>query len=211
MENSTTKDVASTEESHTQAPLSSTATEPDLPTTPILTLKKCIIRPYHASDAAALVHEANNPLVGRYMRNIFPSPYTLADAQEWIGIATARQPLRNFAVCHRDGTYAGGIGLKELGDVEARTMEIGYWLGERHWGQGIVSDAVAGFSPWAFRNFPDVRRLEAGVYEGNVASERVLLKAGYTREGARRKAGFKNGVAFDITIYGLLREDCKGL
>jgi len=84
--------------------------------------------------------------------NAFPNPYTLADAESWITIATARQPLRNFAVCHADGTYAGGIGLKPIGDVEYRTMVIGYWFGQAHWGAGLATDAVIGFSRWCFEN-----------------------------------------------------------
>jgi RimJ/RimL family protein N-acetyltransferase len=186
---------------------------------PILTLTKCLLRPYTPSDAADLVHAADNPNVTRHMRNVFPNPYTLADAQYWIGVATERLPLRNFAIFRlnqtasgtTETTYAGGIGLKPLGDVEAHTMEIGYWLGEDHWGRGLATEALAGFSRWVFERDPALRRLEAGVFGGNPASARVLSKAGYRHEGTRRLAGYKDGVGyFDIVIYGLLREECLG-
>ena len=181
-------------------------------TDPIYRGTKVILRPYTVSDAADIHKAADHPLIAKYMRNLFPNPYTLADAEGWIKIATARLPLRNFAICHAsDGTYAGGIGLKPLGDVESRTMEIGYWIGVDHWGGGLTTQAVVAFTRWSFENIPELLRLEAGVFGDNNASARVLEKAGYKYEGARRKAGFKNGEAFDIRIFGMLREECPGL
>lgn len=196
---------------------------------PIYVGPRATIRPYCAADAPHLAHEANNPLIARFMRNLFPFPYTLADAESWITVCTARQPLRNFALFDsKSKAYAGGIGLKPLEDVECRTMEVGYWIGEAHWGKGIVTDALTAFVRWAFENVTVVEdrgragdteadarklpllRLEAGVFEGNPASERVLQKAGFRLEGVRRKAAWKNGVARDIRIYGLLREECLG-
>jgi [ribosomal protein S5]-alanine N-acetyltransferase len=183
---------------------------------PILTFPHCLIRPYHQSDAIPMQRLANSPNISRYMRNLFPFPYTAADAESWLQIATvphpdlATLPFRNFAICLPDNQYCGGIGLKILGDVESRTLEIGYWIGEPYWGQGITTEAVAGFSRYVFENMPDLLRLEAGVFGGNEASRRVLTKAGYIYEGARRKAGCKNGRVFDIFLYGLLREDCLG-
>lgn len=90
-------------------------------------------------------------------------------------------------------------------------MEVGYWVGVDHWGAGLVTEALAAFTRWSFENIPELLRLEAGVFADNDASARVLEKCGYTFEGARRKAGFKNGQAFDIRMFGMLREECPGL
>ena len=200
--------VSSTEETTT----ANSAATTTLNTEPIYVGTKVILRPYAASDAAAVHKNADNPLIAKYMRNLFPNPYTLADAEGWITIATASLPLRNFAICRAsDGSHAGGIGLKPLGDVESRTMEIGYWLGVDHWGAGLATEAVVAFTRWSFENIPELLRLEAGVFGDNHGSARVLEKAGYKHEGTRRKAGFKNGEAFDIRIFGVLREECLGL
>lgn len=206
--------------------------------TPIYVGTRVLIRPYSPADIPSIAREANDPLVARYMRNLFPSPYTTADAEAWIDIATARKPLRNFALCDAASTqgggggYVGGIGLKVMGDVECRTMEIGYWMGPDHWGKGIATEALAAFSRWAFETVRvpvegeaeedkegggdgaekglELLRLEAGVFDGNVGSRRVLEKAGYTFEGTRRRAVWKNGQVLDIHIYSLLREECLG-
>ena len=89
-------------------------------------------------------------------------------------------------------------------------MEIGYWLGREHWGRGLATEAVRAFGRWAFAAYPELRRLEAGVFAGNDASARVLAKAGYVLEGRRRDACWKNGAFLDIAMYSLLREECLG-
>ncbi|KAJ7302867.1 acyl-CoA N-acyltransferase [Mycena albidolilacea] len=156
---------------------------------PILILSRSIIRPYHVLDAPSIDREAHNPLIAQWMRSLFPHPYTLLDAESWIPIATTRLPLRNYAITRPDCTYVGGIGLKPLADIESRTMEIGYWMGEVHWGAG---------------------KLEAGVFGGNEGSMAVLRKAGYAFEGRRRNAVFKSGKVLDIHMFALLREECLG-
>jgi RimJ/RimL family protein N-acetyltransferase len=154
---------------------------------------------------------ANTPLISRYMRNTFPNPYTLDSANAWISISTARLPLRNFAILSPDGQdFYGGIGLRPLEDVECRTCEVGYWIAPAAWGRGLATEALRGFSRWAFEQFRELLRLEAGVFSTNEASGKVLSKAGYTHEGTRRKAIWKNGEVLDIKIYSLLREECLG-
>lgn len=143
------------------------------------------------------------------MRDAYPAPYGLANAERWIGIAPAEDPPLNFAICTPPDhagttTVCGGIGLKRLADVESRTLEVGYWLGRDVWGRGIATEA-----PAAAAGGP-VQRIEACVFGDNDASARVLTKAGYVLEGSRRKAGFKNGKPFDIRIFGILREEVLG-
>ncbi|KAJ0121052.1 cetyltransferase [Diaporthe amygdali] len=195
---------------------------PSLPTTPILTLRKTLIRPYHPSDAPNSSKQANDPDIAKWMRNTFPFPYELQHAESFINnIALSDKsasPLRpegillTYAVCRSsDGAFVGGVGLKPFNDVEARTIEIGYWFGREHWGRGYASEAVAAFTAWAFATFPDLLRMEAKVYEGNGASDAVLKRAGYQFEGVRRKAIWKNGESLDQRDYGLLRDECPAL
>ncbi|KAK3329050.1 acyl-CoA N-acyltransferase [Apodospora peruviana] len=183
-------------------------------TAPIITRPRFIIRPYDLSDAPDFAPLCDNPKISHYMRNTFPSPYTQADAEAWVKVATEREPLRNFAICvlssdsrDKNPSVCGGIGLIPKTDVESHTMEIGYWLGEPYWGSGIMTETVIAFSWWAFENVEGLERLEAGVFGDNEASVQVLTKAGFKFEGARRRAGFKHGGFFDIRVFGLLRED----
>ncbi|OTB08553.1 hypothetical protein M426DRAFT_7866 [Hypoxylon sp. CI-4A] len=177
---------------------------------PIVTTDKCYIRAYAYSDAEAAAAAANHPEIVAYMRNSFPHPYTLESANYWINFALDSDPMVNFAIFLPDGTFAGGIGLKPGQDVESRTWEVGYWIAMDHWGRGIARSALEGFSAWAFQKFPELLRLEAGVFGENTASMKVLERVGYTKEGVRRKAVFKKDKIMDLVIYGLLREDLEG-
>ncbi|KAK3695132.1 acetyltransferase [Podospora appendiculata] len=185
------------------------------PTPPaILTLPKsnCTIQPYTPQDAPTSQQLANNPNIAQNMRDTFPSPYTLADAETWIAIANANHPPRDFTIRMPDPDdgstrFIGAIGLKPFTDVEARTMEIGYWLGEPYWGRSIMTEALIAFTRWAFENNPELLRLEAGVFEPNEGSARVLARAGYTYEGCRRNAVYKNGKVFGVKLFSFLREE----
>jgi RimJ/RimL family protein N-acetyltransferase len=181
---------------------------------PIVTTPKCIIRAHHPSDITRMQRAADNPAVAKYMSYRFASPYTLEDARRWLDLAaTLKAPgtdiLTCYAICE-PGTsaYLGGIGVQTRTDVEAGTFELGYWIGQDSWGKGIMTEAARGFTRWVFDTFPSVVRLEAGVFSGNEASVRVLKKAGFVYEGTRRKAAVKHGVAYDVMVFGLLREEC---
>ncbi|ERT01307.1 acetyltransferase [Sporothrix schenckii 1099-18] len=188
------------------------------PADPYLALGSCVLRPYKTSDVDALVRAANSPRVAKWMRNTFPHPYTRHSSEVWIAVATRWAPVRDLAICtadgndgddgeHAGGTVMGGIGLKLREDIQYRTMELGYWLGEAYWGRGIATDAVAAFCDWAFATFPLLLRLEAHVFDGNDASARVLEKAGFAFEVRQRQSMEKNGIVMDTLVYVKFRPE----
>ena len=168
-------------------------------------IRDFLIREWRRGDEVSLVRHANNPKVAGKLRDIFPHPYTLADAERWIAHAGGRNPTTDFALVV-NGEAIGGIGLTPKEDVDRRSVEIGYWLGEDHWGKGIATAAVRAISDYAFANF-DVCRIYATVFESNPASIRVLEKAGYSCEGRHRKAVTKNGITMDSLMYALVKDD----
>lgn len=170
-----------------------------------LLLEKCLIRPWRAGDEESLVRHANNRNVWRNLRDIFPSPYTMADARAWIAATSAESPQTNYAI-EVEGEAAGGIGLALQRDVEWRSAEIGFWLGEELWGRGIMSEAVRAFTECAFLRF-DLCRVYARVFEWNAASGRVLERAGYVFEGRLRKSATKDGRTIDQLMYAATIND----
>ena len=168
-----------------------------------LKLARCTLRPWRVGDTASLARHANNRNVSRNMRDIFPYPYTAADATAWIERVKDESPTQNFAIAV-DGDGVGGISVTLREDVYRRSAEVGYWLGEPFWGRGIASEALRAVTDYAFATF-DVIRLEAGVFGWNPASARVLEKAGYVLEGRLRNAIVKDGRVGDRLIYALLR------
>jgi ribosomal-protein-alanine N-acetyltransferase len=163
-----------------------------------------ILRPWRRSDISSLVRYANNRKIWLNLRDLFPHPYTVADAEKWIAICESHQgPTTNFAI-ELGGEVVGGIGCRLFDDVDSKTAEIGYWLGEPFWGRGIATSVLMQITDYAFRVFP-LERLQARVYEWNPASARVLEKAGYELEGRLRRSIFKEGRMGDSLLYARLR------
>ena len=164
------------------------------------------LRPWRGEDAPALVPYADDPQVAQNLRDVFPNPYTLADAEGYIRSCVEQegqgQLCRAIVV---DGKAAGSIGLFLGNDVYRKSAELGYWLGRPFWRQGIMTASVEemcalGFAVW------DIVRIYAEPYAKNAGSRGVLEKAGFTLEGVKRRSVFKNGEFLDSCIYAKLRD-----
>ena len=167
------------------------------------------LRPWRRSDAEAVAEAANDPRIAANLRNVFPSPYTLADAEWYVGGCIAqgeeRQLTRAIII---EGKAAGSIGVFRKDDVYEKTAELGYWLARAHWGRGVMTEAVRQLCREAFGRF-DILRIFAEPFADNLGSRRVLEKAGFICEGTMRNGVFKNGRVHSYCMYALLREDLK--
>jgi ribosomal-protein-alanine N-acetyltransferase len=164
-----------------------------------LVLKSCTIRPWRLDDAESIARYANNRKVWLAVRDAFPHPYTINDAQEFIRRATVEEPATRFCV-EVDGVAVGGIGVHPGQDIHRHTATMGYWLGEEFWGRGIMTEAVIAVTDFCFDNFP-LRRISAEVFANNPASARVLGKAGFIFEGRLKNYVFKDGELLDSLLY----------
>ena len=166
-------------------------------------LHSCAIRSWRHADAVALQHYANNRNIWLNLRDSFPHPYTLADANAFLTQVTRQKPETNFAIA-TSSEAIGGIGLRLGVDVHRKTAELGYWLGEDFWGRGIMSQVVVEFVRQAFETF-DLQRIYAEPFGTNRASMRILEKAGFTCEGRLRANVIKDGVVLDSCLYARVR------
>jgi RimJ/RimL family protein N-acetyltransferase len=164
------------------------------------------LRPWRPSDREALALLANDRRIWMNMRDTFPHPYGLPDADRFIDRALHMTPPTFFAV-EAGGAVAGGIGYLLQQDVERVAAQVGYWLGVSFWGRGIATRALRLLSGQVFANHPELRRLYAVPFASNPASARVLEKAGYQREAVLRQGVIKDGIVQDQWVYALLRSD----
>jgi [ribosomal protein S5]-alanine N-acetyltransferase len=168
-----------------------------------LTLASCSMRTLRATDAESMAQHANDRRISAQLRDRFPHPYTVADARTFIDMISREDPFACFAIVV-DERCVGGIGLERQHDVHRLTRELGYWLGCDYWGRGIATQAIAGITAWAFEGL-DLQRVFAQPYADNVASCRVLEKAGFALEGTLRRSVIKDGVIRDQRMYARLR------
>ena len=162
-------------------------------------LKNCFVRSYRPSDAESLAFQANNKKIWLNLRDLFPHPYTVEHADNFIQRVINSSTETNFAICVGENAV-GGIGYKLHTDVERISAEIGYWLGETYWGRGIATEALKAITEYAIKNH-ELKRIFAVPYETNNASHRVLEKAGYVFEGRMRKSAIKDGKILDQLLF----------
>lgn len=167
-----------------------------------------VIRPWHILDADALARYANNRNVWMNMRDGFPNPYTLEDANSFLEIASHQNPITLCAIATQQEAI-GGIGITINKDVHRLTAELGYWLAEPYWGKGIMTDAVIQFTEYAFESFGLIR-IYAEPYANNKGSFRVLEKAGFLLEGRMQCSVIKDGKINDQLLYAKIKNRVGG-
>jgi RimJ/RimL family protein N-acetyltransferase len=166
-----------------------------------LRLGRCTVRPWADEDLPALVRHANNRKIWVNLRDRFPHPYTEENGRAFLAhVAQVARPT--IWAIDVDGEAAGSIGIVLLSDVERVSAEIGYWLGETFWGQGIVTEALQAVTRAALRDF-ELTRIFALPFADNAASVRVLEKAGYALEGHLKQSAIKDGVVRDQLLYAV--------
>ena len=164
-----------------------------------LKLERCTIRDYRLSDADSLAKHANSRKIWLGLRDAFPHPYTIKDAKNFLQGSISGLPRLHFCIDINEEAV-GGIGLRPGEDVHRHTAEFGYWLAEKFWGQGIMSEVVPAFVDYCFKEF-SLNRIFAMPHSNNPASARVLEKAGFTFEGRLRKNVIKDGQILDSLVY----------
>lgn len=156
--------------------------------------------------ASSIAKYANNPKIGQNLRDGFPYPYTLEDAQAYIHSCIQNEgnhPWSRAIVA--DGEPVGSMGVFRRENIYRRSGELGYWLAEEYWGQGIATHAVGMLCAEVFAH-SDIIRIFAEPFAHNVGSRRVLEKNGFTLEGILSSSILKNGVVGDSCIYALVKE-----
>jgi [ribosomal protein S5]-alanine N-acetyltransferase len=156
-------------------------------------LSGCVLRPWRHDDKAALVSNANNRKIWRNLTEMFPHPYTEADAEHWLSIANQLEPSVHLAI-EVEGSAVGGIGVIAGEGIARHTGQFGYWLGEA---RAMLAHVLAGSL---------FMRLEAPVFEWNPPSMRVLEKIGFVRESILKRSVFKDGELIDSVMFVFVRD-----
>ncbi len=152
----------------------------------ILETKRLILRPWCEDDAKELYTYACDPEVG-------PSagwpPHTSVENSREI-IRKVLSAPETYAVCLKEnGKPIGSIGFHRNdlaeGDDE---YELGYWIGKRFWGQGLIPEASREMLRYAFEELK-MNRIWCGYYDGNEKSRRVQEKLGFVYQ--RRTEGLE--------------------
>ncbi len=166
--------------------------------------EKIKIRHLKLSDKADLAKLANNKKIWDNLRDYIPFPYKESDAEFFIDLTNKEDPKQTFGIEYK-GKLSGIIGLVIQKDVYKKSAEIGYWIGEAFWGNGIATKAVELITEYGFDKL-NLNRIYTGVFEYNLASMKVLEKNGYEKEGIFKNAILKNEKICDEHRFFKLNE-----
>ena len=162
---------------------------------------KVELRKWSLADKKELI-ELCNAVDRTYLSDRLPSPYTEDDANWWLNMVANSEGIDGtFRAMVVDGKIVGGISIERKADIY---RELGYMLLKDYWNRGLMSQAVGQVCEIAIKEL-GLNRITANVFHPNLASQRILLKNGFIQEGVMRKAVIKEGVFYDILIYGLLK------
>ena len=179
--------------------------------TPTLHTPRLLLRPFTEADTDNIFMLQSNHRVLRYWD---APPWTeRTQAERFIvrckQMAEEGSGARLLIARSSDGLFIGWCSLMNW-DPEYRSAMLGYCLDEPAWGQGFATEAANALLTWAF-NTLDLNRVQSEADTRNAASDRVLHKLGFLREGTLRENCVVAGEVSDSWVYGLLRREWKPL
>jgi RimJ/RimL family protein N-acetyltransferase len=172
----------------------------------ILRGERVVLRPYRDDDASDVAAGCNDALTQRYLSHL-PTPYTLDDARQWIGEGVPAAIAAggwDYAIADpATDRLIGAVGVRRHGGDRA---EIGYWVAPTARGTGAATEATRLLAAHVLAN--GVHRLVLQNHQENVASQRVALAAGFTREAVARDCGLaRDGSHYDQIVWSRLATD----
>lgn len=170
---------------------------------------RLIIRPLELDDAPDLFEYMSDPVVTEFAIG-YPHQ-TMAEAEHYVesvlNIYDQNYPSI-WGICLKpDPTVISTCGF-ELYFEEHKRAEIGFAFSKSVWGQGIATEAVSTLIKHGFETY-NFNRIEAISNPKSIASQRVLEKCGFTKEGLLKEYIWSREEPKDVYLYRILKSDFK--
>lgn len=171
--------------------------------------KRLVLRPYVIEDAGAMFRNwANDPQVTKFLswephKDVEETKKIL---EGWIASYESKD-FYNWAIAWKEdeGNVIGSISAPQI-DLKAGRVTVGYCLGRKWWGNGVMKEAFAELIRFFFE-VEDANRVEARHDTRNVNSGKVMVACGLKKEGILRQYGWNNQGICDECIYGMVASD----
>jgi len=171
---------------------------------PVLRSEQISLEPFRPGDEEALMEGAADPLVKQFAllgwRDPLREDFTRFITEDWPALRTAGRAAVSSI---RDAASDAVLGYLVLFDVQPtqRRAEVGYWLLPSGRGRGAATEAVRLVVDWALGDF-GLHRVQAAADVENVASQRVLERAGFEREAILRSFSVRgDGTRADNMLF----------
>ncbi len=169
----------------------------------ILVTSRLTLRPPLDVDADLITQAFQNRNTTRMLSRV-PQPYSSTDAKQWIDRWQDVEDASCFVIYGRK--LMGAIAV-ELRDGQP---DLGYWLDERHWGQGYMTEAARAVLPHVFLKH-GYTAITSGAYEDNHGSLGVLTKLGFEPDGKAQEFNMTRNANVPCQRFKLTRERFESL
>jgi ribosomal-protein-alanine N-acetyltransferase len=174
---------------------------------PIIESERLILRQVTLEDAPDFFACQSDPDVFRYAGR--SEETSLESAQHMLNILFKRhqeQTMLSWAIVLKENLrFVGRFQIEEWSDENHRAA-VGYLLCKQYWGKGYATEVLLAAIAYLFEQ-TTVNRIDTFAWSENIASTRVMEKAGMRFEGLARQKRFAKGAFRDLKSYAILRED----
>jgi [ribosomal protein S5]-alanine N-acetyltransferase len=179
----------------------------DTDTFPVLETKRLVLRKVTKEDAKSILKYLSDEVVMKYYGlEPFKSIDDALDEISWYqSIQNNKTGIRWGITLKEQGIVLGSCGFHNIVSQHFRT-EIGFELSKEQWGKGIALEAVEAIIRYGYEHM-NFQRIEALIEPPNRASQKLVEKLGFIREGLLRNYEFTNGKFDDLYMYSLLKQD----
>ncbi len=173
----------------------------------ILETERLILRPLELPDAPTIQRLASDYEIAATTLNL-PHPYPEGAAETFIqGLIDKAETTMGCTlgmVRKADQQLMGVISIRV--DTQHQHADLGYWIGKPYWNQGYTSEAARRTVDYGFAEL-GLHRIYASYFSQNIASRRVMEKAGMIYEGTLREHLERFGNFQDVGCCGILRSE----
>nr|WGD92036.1 GNAT family protein [Bacillus subtilis] len=172
---------------------------------PILETERLTLRQMTDQDAEAIFACFSNHEVTRYygLENLESIEQAISMIQTFVALYQEKRGIR-WGIERRDTKeLIGTIGFHALAQKHRRA-EIGYEIIPEHWRNGFASEVISKVVSYGFSAL-GLSRIGAVVFTDNEASNRLLLKMGFQKEGVLRQYMYQNGTPYDTNVYSIVK------
>lgn len=160
-------------------------------------------------DIDSIFEACQDPLIPAF--TTVPADYTIDHAIDFVRsdpFSFAERRELRFVIEYGNGSdaqFAGVISLHTI-NIKNHTAEVGYWLESSLRGKGLCTTAVQMITDLGIREI-GFRRIEGLVDIDNLASQRLLVNAGYVKEGVlQNKVTRDDGRQIDMALFAVTNQ-----
>jgi ribosomal-protein-alanine N-acetyltransferase len=174
---------------------------------PVIETDRLLLRKMTLEDAADLFEYACDPAVAKF--TTWRAHKSVEDSKLFLFAVmdeySKHEPSSWGIEAKFERKLIGTCGFADWSPADFRG-EIGYALSRKYWGKGYMNEAVRAAIAFGFRTL-QLNRIEARCEIKNIASARVIEKAGMKFEGILRQHAFYKGAFRDLKMYSILRKE----